>query len=53
MFWNETSKQTGLLDHLNNNKTILVSLYNPASTQTRQIKISVPPHDLRIIDHKN
>ena len=35
------------------NKTVLFLLYNPGAAQTRQLKISVAPHDLRVVNGKN
>lgn len=53
MFWNETANATGVANSIQNGKTVLVSLYNPGAAATRQVKIHVPPKDLKVSGWSN
>ena len=53
MFWNETAAQTGVATSINNNKTVMLTLYNSGPAQRRQIRIAVPAHDLKVIGWAN
>ena len=35
------------------NETVLIGLYNPGRSQTKEIKIAVPEVELRVVDDKN
>lgn len=53
MFWNESSKTTGISQALSAHKPVLLSLYNPGSAQKRSIKIYVPDQNLKIVGVDN